>query len=224
MISRSIKTGAIAAVMFGSTMFANAQQAISEGTITYDLTYSLTPEQAGMASQLPKEQKLKFSGNILRMDMQQGPAAVVVLQDFVEKKGLTLIDVPIIQKQFAVLTSNAEFLAHEAANPVFTDFKATGEKQKIGNYNAEKYTYKDDKGTYELWATNDISLPAGISGSQFNAVKGALVKYTTTQNGLKMTLTIKDVNTSKVGPFSLALPSGYEVKTMEEMMQMQGGG
>ena len=102
--------------------------------------------------------------------------------------------------------------------------KSKAEKQKIGNYNAEKYTYKDDKGIYELWATNDISLPAGISGSQFKDVKGTLVKYTTTQNGLKMTLTIKDVNTSKVGPFSLALPSGYEVKTMEEMMQMQGGG
>ena len=28
----------------------------------------------------------------------------------------------------------------------------------------------------------------------------------------------------KTGPFSLDVPSGYEVKTMEEIMAMQGGG
>ena len=225
MILKSIKTGAVAAILFGSTMIASAQKTINEGTITYGVTYTLSPAQAEMAAQLPKEQKVKFNGNIMRIDMQQGPATIVSLQDFAAKNGVTLIDVPIIQKQFAVVVTNKDFLAQEAANSVFTDFKATGEKQKVGNYNAEKYTYKDDKGNiYELWATNEIALPAGISGSQFNTVKGALVKYTTFQNGIKMTLTVKDINEGKVGPFSLAVPSGYELKTMQEMMQMQGGG
>jgi len=209
----------------GSAIIANAQKKISQGTVTYGVEYSLPAEQAAMASQLPKEQKVKFSGNILRIDMEQGPASIGILQDFIEKKGLMLIDVPIAQMQYAVKMSKEDVEKSEAASPKLSDFKATGDKQKIGNYNAEKYTYKDDKGgSYELWATDEIEFPAGFSGSQFKDIKGALVKYTTFINGIKQTLTIKSVNEDKVGPFSLEVPSGYELKTMQEIMAMQGGG
>jgi hypothetical protein len=149
-----------------------------------------------------------------------------VLQNFVEKTGLMLIDVPVAQKQFAVKMSKEELEKAEAAGPKLSDFKATGEKQKIGNYNAEKYTYKDDKGaSHELWATNDIELPSGFSGEQFKGIKGALVKYTTFQNGMKVNLTLKSATEEKVGPFTLEVPSGYDVVTMQELMSMmQGGG
>jgi len=225
MMFKSVKTGFLAAILVGSAIIANAQKKISQGTVTYGVEYSLPAEQAAMASQLPKEQKVKFSGNILRIDMEQGPASIGILQDFIEKKGLMLIDVPIAQMQYAVKMSKEDVEKSEAASPKLSDFKATGDKQKIGNYNAEKYTYKDDKGgSYELWATDEIEFPAGFSGSQFKDIKGALVKYTTFINGIKQTLTIKSVNEDKVGPFSLEVPSGYELKTMQEIMAMQGGG
>lgn len=224
MILNTLKKGVLTAMLLGSAMITNAQQKIEQGTITYGLSYDLPAAQAAMAAQLPKEQKLKLNGNIFRIDMEQGPAAIVMLQDFVEKTGLVLIDVPMAQLQYAVKVSKADTEAQEAAMPKFVDFKATGEMSKVGQYNAEKYTYKDDNGgTYELWATNDIALPAGFSGKQFEGVKGALVKYTTFQNGAKVTLTMKDVNQDKVGPFSLAVPTGYELKTMQEIMALQGG-
>lgn len=225
MILKSVKTGVVTALLLSTAMITNAQQKFTQGTANFGIDYTLTAEQAGMASQLPKEQKIKFNGNITRVEMEQGPATIGVLQNFVAKTGLILIDVPVIQAQFAVKITKEETEAQEAAAPKFSDFKATGEMQKIGNYNAEKYTYKDSKdGTYELWASKDIELPAGFFGQQFNAVKGALVKYTTFQNGMKMTLTMKNISEEKVGPFSLEVPSGYEIKTMQEVMAMQGGG
>lgn len=225
MILNSLKKGVLTAMLLGSVLITNAQQKIEQGTITYGLTYDLPAEQAAMATELPKEQKLKLNGNIVRIDIEQGPAAIAILQNFVENTGLLLIDVPIAQLQYAVKVSKADTEAQQAAMPKFIDFKATGEKAKIGNYNAEKYTYKDDKGgAYELWSTNDITLPTGLFGKQFESVKGALVKYTTFQNGAKVTLTMKGINQDKVGPFSLTVPSGYELKTMQEVMAMQGGG
>ncbi|WP_097128956.1 DUF4412 domain-containing protein [Pedobacter xixiisoli] len=222
---KSVKTGFLATILLGSAIIANAQKKISQGTVTYGVEYSLPAEQAALASQLPKEQKVKFSGNVMRMDMQQGPASIGILQDFVEKTGLMLIDVPMAQMQYAVKMTKEEVAKAEEAAPKLSDFKATGEKQKVGNYNAEKYSYKDDKGgTYELWATTDIELPTGFAGQQFKDIKGALVKYTTFQNGMKVTLTVKNVSEDKVGPFSLEVPSGYELKTMQEIMAMQGGG
>lgn len=225
MILNSLKTGVLTAMLLGSVIVTNAQQKIEQGTITYGVEYDLPAEQAAMAAQLPKEQKIKFSGNIMRMDMEQGPATIAVFRDFLEKKGLLLIDVPMAQLQYAVTMTKEEIEKQEGAAPKFSDFKATGETQKVGNYNAEKYVYKDDKGgSYELWATNDVSLPTGFSGEEFKSVKGTLVKHTTFQNGTKVTLTIKNISEGKVGPFSLAVPSGYELKTMQEIMAMQGGG
>lgn len=222
---KSVKTGFLAALLVGSAIIANAQKKISQGTVIYGVEYSLPPEAAAMASQLPKEQKIKFNGDIMRIDMQQGPAAIGILQNYATKTGLMLIDVPIAQMQYAVKMSKEDNEKAEAMSPKLSDFKATGEKQKVGNYNAEKYTYKDDKGgSYELWATTEIELPTNFHGEQFNGIKGALVKYTTFQNGTKVTLTLKSVNEDKVGPFSLEVPSGYELKTMQEIMAMQGGG
>ena len=67
-------------------------------------------------------------------------------------------------------------------------------------------------------------MPSGLSGEEFKAVKGTLVKFTRVQNGIKTTLTVKGIAEGKTGPFSLEVPSGYEIKTMEEIMAMQGGG
>ena len=225
MMFKSVKTGVLAALLVGSAVIANAQKKISQGTVTYGVEYSLPPEAAAMASQLPKEQKVKFAGNILRIDMQQGPASIGILQNFVDRTGLMLIDVPMAQMQYAVKMSKEDIEKAEALSPKFSDFKATGEKQKVGNYNAEKYTYKDDKGgTYELWATNEIEFPSNFSGEQFSSVKGALLKYTAFENGTKVVRTLKNISEDKVGPFSLEVPSGYELKTMQEIMAMQGGG
>lgn len=213
---KSVKTGLLAAVLVASAVVANAQKKLTQGTATYTAE---TPQGS-------MDQKFKFNGNIFRLDMEQGPATIGILQDYVAKTGLMLIDVPVAQKQFAVKMSKQEIEQAEAASPKLSDFKATGEKQKIGNYNAEKYTYKDDKGeTYELWATTEVELPAGFFGSQFKDIKGTLVKYTTFQNGMKVNLTLKGVSEDKVGPFSLEVPSGYEVVTMQQLMSMmQGGG
>ncbi|HKG06528.1 MAG TPA: hypothetical protein VKB19_08735, partial [Pedobacter sp.] len=92
-------------------------------------------------------------------------------------------------------------------------------------YNAEKYTYKDDKGAaYELWASTDIELPEGYKEDDFKDVKGTLVKFTMFQNGVKSTLTLKGIKEEKITPLSLEVPGGYEVKTMAELKAMQGGG
>jgi hypothetical protein len=225
MIFNSAKTTIIGAAMLCFASYAQAQKNYTQGVVTYGVEYALTAEQAPMASMLPNEQVVKFNGNFIKTEIQQGPASITILQNFAEKQGLMLIDVPVAQMQFAVKLTKEDQEKNEANAPKLSDFKATGEKQKIGDYNTEKYTYKDEKGgAYELWLTNDFALPAGFYGKQFSELKGSLVKYTTFQNGMKITLTLKKLSEDKVGPFTLDVPSGYELKTMQEIMAMQGGG
>jgi hypothetical protein len=133
--------------------------------------------------------------------------------------------VPIAQKQFAVKMSREEIEKSKEGAPKFSDFKATGEKQKMGIYNAEKYTYKDSNGAaYELWSTTDVELPEGYKEDEFKDVKGTLVKFTAFQNGVKGTVTLKSLKEEKIAPLSLEIPKGYEVKTMDEIKAMQQGG
>ncbi|MCX2450215.1 hypothetical protein OQX61_02930 [Pedobacter sp. PLR] len=222
---KSIKTGVLAAVLVSTAIFAHAQKKITEGTVVYGIAYSLTPEQEPMAAMFPAESKIKFNGNMSRMEMQQGAATITVLANIVDLNSLVLIDVPIAQMQFAVKGTKADYDKEKANDPKFSDFVATGEKKTILNYNAEKYTYKDDKGgTYELWATTDVELPAGLIGREFKDVKGTPVVFTSFNKGIKSTATIKSLVAEKAGPFTLDVPKGYEVKTMEEIMAMQGGG
>lgn len=220
---KSIKTSVLAAVLISTAVFAQAQKKVNEGTLTYGVTYELTPDQQSMASQLPPETKFKFNGSLIKLEMEQGPAKITVLSDAVQKNGLVLVDVPIAQKQYAVKTSKEESEQLMGKTPVFSDFKATGEKQKVGIYNAEKYTYKDDAGaSHELWATKDIQLPEGIAGNEFKALDATPVRFTRVQNGVKANIVIKSLVEDKVGPISLAVPAGYEVTTMDALRAMGG--
>ncbi len=222
---KSMKTGILAAILISTAVYAQAQKKITEGTVTYKVEYAPTAEQEAMVGMLPTEQKVKFNGNVIRMEMEQGPATITVLHDLISNLGLVLIDVPVAQMQFAVKQSKEDYEKTKSTAPKFSEFKATGEKKMFGTYNAEKYTYKDDKGgTYELWTTTDVELPAGFAGEDFKGVKGSLVKYTHFQQGIKQTLTVKEIKEEKSGPYTLDVPKGYEVKTMEEIMAMQGGG
>lgn len=223
---KSIKTGVIALLLVGTAIIANAQKKMDQGTVVYGITYELTPEQKSMVdpSMLPTESAVDFNGNFASIKIESGPAMVNIITDKATKTGLILIDVPIAQKQFATKMS-AEELEAQKGDTKYSNFKATGEKQNIAGFNAEKYTYMDGKGVnYELWATKDIQLPAGATYTEFADVKATPVKFVMVNNGMKASYIVKSIKDSKVGPFSLTVPAGYEVKTMAEMQAMQGGG
>jgi len=222
---KSIKTSVLAGILVTTAFMAQAQKKLSEGTITFTAEYAPTAEQQAVVGMLPTESKTQFKDNLLKMSFENGPATITVIQDFVKHEGVTLIDVPVAQIQYAIKNDKAAYEKELANLAKFSDFTATGEKKTIAGYNTERYTYKDDKGgSYELWLTNDIALPAGLFGEQFKDLKGTPVKYTTFVQGVKVTQSIKSLNEDKVSAMSLDIPSGYELTTMEDIMAMQGGG
>ncbi len=222
---KSMKTGVIAFLLLGTAALAQAQKKIEQGTVTYGVTYELSAEQKAMfdASILPAETIVEFNANLARVKLDVGAAIINVISDATTKTALQLIDVPMAQKQFAIKMSAEEVAKVRGLNK-YTNFKATGEKQTIAGYNAEKYTYNDDKGSsLELWLTKDVQLAKGTEYEEFAALKGTPVKFPQFSNGVKSTYTLKSIKEGTVGPLSMAVPQGYEVKTMAEMAAMQGG-
>lgn len=211
---KSMKTGVLAAILISTAIYANAQKKITEGTIIYTMKST-----AGEA-----DQKIKFNGDISKMEIEAGPASVSIFNDSKSGMGLVLVDIPVAQKQLAAKISKEDNDKQIAAmgNGKISDLKATGEKQVIATFNAEKYTFKSEAGeTYEIWVTNDIELPLNIITTEFKEIKGAIVKF----SGKTGTATLKSVTEGKVGEFSVTkIPSGYDEITYAELMAMQGGG
>lgn len=213
-MTKTIKTSVLALLMVGTAVAVHAQKTLTEGTLNFDVVAN------GATTQV----KTKFNGDLTKIEMETGPALINVISNIVDKNGLLLIDVPIAQKQYAVKISKEDVEKQEAAMPKYSDYKATGEKQVIGTLNAEKYTYKDDKGaSHELWATKDVIIPALTNKGFFKGLDALPVKYTAMINGVESNMTLKSISTDKVGAISMAIPSGYELTTMEELRAMQGG-
>lgn len=222
---KSIKTGVLAIILIGTAIIAKAQKVVDSGTITYGIEYLLTDEQKKQIdpSILPSESKVEFNGNLSKIQIDMGMAMVKVINDGALLNSLVLVDIPIAQKQYAAKMSKEE-VEQQRGGLVFSDFKATGEKQNIAGFNAEKYTYKDNNGaSYELWATTELKLPKGAVPPGFDALNSTPIKYSNSQDGFKTLVTIKSVKEGKVGPFSLDVPKGYEQKTMAELKAMRGG-
>lgn len=212
---KSIKTSVLALLMVGTAVVVHAQKTITEGMMTFSV----------VANGATTDVKNKFNGDLTRIEMEAGPALINVISNTATKTGLLLIDVPVAQKQFAVKISKEDTEKQEAAMPKYSDFKPTGEKQVIGTLNAEKYTYKDDKGaSHELWATKEVVIPALTGKGFFKGLDAVPVKYTAVINGVESNMTLKSISTDKVGAISLDVPSGYELTTMDELRAMQGGG
>jgi hypothetical protein len=223
---KSIKTGVVAVILISTAIVAKAQKIVDQGTLTFGIEYQLTDDQKKVIdpSVLPSESKVQFNGNISKIEMDMGPAMIKVFSDGAARTALVLIDIPVAQKQYASKMSK-EDLDKQTGNLVFSDFKATGEKQTIAGFNSEKYTYKDNNGAnYEVWVTNDLKVTPGATPPGFDQIKGTPVKYTNIRDGFKTVATLKSLKEEKVGPFSLTVPSGYEEKTMAELKAMQGGG
>lgn len=205
---KSIKTGVVALILVSTAIIAHAQKKIAEGTLVFAVTANGTTTDV----------KTKFNGNLTKIEIENGPAMINIISNTADKTGLLLIDVPVAQKQFAVKVSKAETEAQEALLPKYSDYKATGEKQTIAGFNAEKYTYKDDKGgAHELWATKDLDIAAITNGGFFKGLGAFPVKYSAVINGVNSDLLLKSLSEAKVGAISLEIPTGYDIVTMEEL-------
>jgi hypothetical protein len=221
---KSIKTGVIAFILLGTAALAQAQKKIDQGTVTYAVTYELSPEQKSMEDVLPKEHVMEFNNNLGRIQMDFGAALIKVISDADTKTALVLIDVPMAQKQFATKMS-AEEVAKQRGDTKYSNFKPTGQKQSIAGYNAEKYTYTDNNNAnYELWLTKDVRLAKGAEYEDFAPLNGTPVKYSMAVNGVKSNYTLKGIKEGSVAKLSMDVPAGYELKTAAEMAAMQGGG
>lgn len=224
---KNLKISLIAFICLGSSLIANAQKTIKEGTITYSVVYDLPPDQQSMVAMLPTEYKVNFKGDMSMFKMDMGMFATQVVYNDASKESLSLTDVPMQNKKIAVKMTKeqGEKMQELQTGEKDLEIKATTETKQIAGYNCTKYTLKDKISgeQSELWATSDLKIPANSLTSVFKEIKGVPVQFSTNARGLKSKITLKEVKEETVSEINMTIPSGYETMTFDDLLKQMGG-
>lgn len=217
----------VVALLCSTTFVANAQKKITQGTVTYGLEYTLPADKQAMAAMLPCEYKMSFKDDLSQFKMDMGMFSTLIIYNNATKESLSLTEVPIQSKKIAVKMNKVqtEKMAEMQGGNKDFEVTATTETKKIGNFNCIKYLCKDkESGTQtEVWATQDIHIPANTITTIFKGVAGVPIQFSTDARGMKAKITVKTIVEESVGEINMLVPKEFEIMLFDDLLKQMGG-
>ena len=172
----------------------------------------------------PIEAKTWFTADSAAITFEAGPAKIKVLKDNKDSYFAVIVDVSQFNVKKAGIGTPAEVEEMVSSYPKLT-FAPTSETKQISGFNCKKVVATDAKGTkYDVWVTNDISLPKGVIPVYYASVGGVPVQYTSFAQGQSASVTLNGITDEKAPAGTFGIPAGFDKMTMEELKAMQGGG
>ncbi|MBD1391736.1 DUF4412 domain-containing protein [Mucilaginibacter glaciei] len=205
---------AMGVVLSATAINANAQKAYTEGVATISMT------SMGQAI----EAKNYFRSDSSAVAFSAGPANIKVLTDAKGTYMAVLVDVAVASMKKAAIASPAEIEEELAKLPVLT-FAPTTETKVISGFNCKKVVATDAKAnkTYDIWVTNDVTIPMSGAAKVYAKAGGVPIQYMGFQNGQASEVTVKSIVAQKVPAGTFAVPSDFDKITMDELKSLGGG-
>ncbi|MDZ4758200.1 MAG: DUF4412 domain-containing protein [Bacteroidota bacterium] len=227
-------TMVILATVFASNTFKPASiapAALSEGSITFTTEVkadsgSEMEQQAQMMDGM--EMKMKFKGKKFRMDINMAMFKTSIITPDGEEI-ITLVNG--MGQKMAIKGSKKDLkkmakLKGESDTP--EKYTATTETKKILGYTCKKYTstivVEGKKYTNAIWATEEITASAELMNNNAEGLKGFPLELFTYNKGLKTHMVATNISKEAPADADFEIPKGYEVKTIDEVMQQMPGG
>ncbi|MFD0794220.1 DUF4412 domain-containing protein [Mucilaginibacter litoreus] len=207
-------TAALGIMLSATAISASAQKAYKEGLIT--VSTSMQGQNVDIKSY--------FRADSSATEFSAGPANIKILTDKDAKSMAILVDVPVASIKKAAIATPAEVEEQQAKLPVFA-FTPGTESKVISGFNCKKVTAKDTKTgkTYDIWVTNDITLPKTGASKVYENAGGVPIQYATFQNGQAADVTVKSIVEQKVPAGTFGIPADFDKITMDDLKAMGGG-
>ncbi len=203
-------------ILVGATA-SNAQP--TEGSINYSITLEGVDAQTASMMQ-GATMTMSFKGKQSRMDMDMGmiKSSMLIKDD----KTYSLMDY--MGKKFKIPLSKDEVKSKKMKDSDY-DIEYTNETKQIAGYTCKKALIKTkDKNVYAFWYTEAV-FPTAYEHTQYAKFKGGCpLEYEISQNGMKMKMTATKVVLGNIADSVFIIPDDYQEVTMEQLMQMMGGG
>ncbi|HOZ29282.1 MAG TPA: DUF4412 domain-containing protein [Bacteroidales bacterium] len=193
------------------------------GIITYDITYEGEGIDATTLAQLPSQLVVSINGNKIRNEQISPLYSMSSISNFDDGSTIVLIDM--MGMKIAVNQSKEEMEKNLAeAGIKDPEIKILDETKVIAGYNCKKAEVTTGEDVVEVYFTDELIVPAGINDQNgFKGINGLLMQYTVNQQGMIMTMTVKEIKKAKVKSGMFVIPDDYEIKTAEELGGMLGG-
>jgi len=207
-------TVAMGLALTATAISASAQKAYKEGVAT------LTMNAMGQSI----EAKNYFRTDSSAVAFTAGPANIKVLTNSKGNYMAVLVDVAVASIKKAAIATPAEIEEELAKMPHLT-FAPSTETKVINGFNCKKVVATDTKANknYDIWVTNDISLPETTASKYYAKAGGFPIQYVTFQNGQSSEVTVKSVVEQKVPAGTFSIPKDFDKITMDDLKSMGGG-
>ncbi|MFI5161993.1 MAG: hypothetical protein ACHQHN_11985 [Sphingobacteriales bacterium] len=206
---------AVAAIALSATVLsASAQKSYTAGTITYKTSVRGQDVEA----------KEYFTADSVATSFTAGPATIKVLANAKHTSMAILVDVPVASIKKAAVMTPDEIDQAMTQFPTFTFTPGTETKQ-ISGFNCKKVSAKDNKTgkSYDIWVTNDITVPESALPYYYKTIGGFPVQYTAFQQGQSTDVTITSVTDQKAPAGTFAIGADFDKITMDDLKSMGGG-
>jgi GLPGLI family protein len=216
-------------------LFALVTTALSaqnrEGSITYTLTISVPGNDKAAEMMNGSTMTLFYKDGSTRSEVNMGGMmTMATISTANSDKVLMLMDVPMANMKYATLTSVEEAEKSPMAQKPNFKISYENETKEILGYTCKKAILTTDTGAQSVfWYTTDIL--AHTSGQTYLnfGLGGIPLEYEVVQQGMLIQFTATDlqksIDESKVSSlFSMEIPAGYTLKSINELMPIGGGG
>lgn len=196
------------ALTAGTLINANAQKVYKEGFFSFDTELRGNPATV----------KSYFTPDSSASVITFGAGNVKMLSDAKRDYFAVVLDIPVAGLKKAGVASAAEIEQAFAGLPTFT-FTPTTETKVISGFNCKKVIAKDTKSgkNYDLWITNDISVPSSAISPYYASAGGFPIQYTSFQQGQELNITIKSVTEGKAPAGTFAISKDFEKVSLEDL-------
>jgi hypothetical protein len=210
----NILSAALGIALSAAVMSANAQKTYTEGTVTY---------KTNMRGQ-DLEVKEYFRPDSNAVTYTVGTATIKILSDANQKSFAILVDVPQASMKKAAIMTPDEIEQAKNGLPSFT-YTPGSETKQISGFSCKKVvaTNTKDKKTYDVWITNDITVPSSAIPSYYKEIGGFPVQYTTFQQGQSSDVKVSSVTEQKAPAGTFGIASDFDKITMDDLKAMSGG-
>ncbi|MFN5319147.1 MAG: DUF4412 domain-containing protein [Bacteroidia bacterium] len=195
-----------------------------EGKILYEIETGKDLD-ARAQMMMPKKSAYYVKGNKSRMEAEL-PMGMsnITITDLEGKKTTNLLN--FLGNKYAIEEPLNEEYGVETKNYKVLN---TSETKTIAGYLCKRVqlsyidTSTGEERNADVWFTDEINTNSRLIEQRFAQLKGTLMEFSITQEGLTMKLTAKEVIPQEVADKMFDIPTDYQRTTREELMQKYGG-
>ncbi len=192
---------------------------IKQGSVTYDIEYQLPDSLNSYKAYLPATAIVYFKSDSTVSIQQAGADATTVIT--YRPTAFMRVLLRSATAKYVIDYGKSEQIEILPASKGYT-YVATNETKTIAGYKASKYELTDQATglSSEAWFTKDLVIVPNYLTTVFDTTHGVPLSFTTKQNGIPVTTTVKQVKFEPVPDGVFSVPAGYQKMTPKQFRDL----